>query len=70
MTWGILPKMGTIFGVKYVTVSLLIPLIVLAIPTLYVLYGYRRIPPGHCQKCGYDLTGNTSGRCPECGNVT
>src|SRR5262245_46766733 len=25
-----------------------------------------RIPPGHC-RCGYDLTGNTSGRCPECG---
>lgn len=28
---------------------------------------HRRIPPGHCKKCGYDLTGNTSGRCPECG---
>jgi predicted amidophosphoribosyltransferase len=27
----------------------------------------RRIPPGHCQKCGYDLTGNVSGICPECG---
>ncbi len=24
-------------------------------------------PPGHCPRCGYDLTGNTSGRCPECG---
>jgi len=24
-------------------------------------------PPGHCQKCGYNLTGNESGRCPECG---
>ena len=22
---------------------------------------------GHCQKCGYNLTGNVSGRCPECG---
>lgn len=22
---------------------------------------------GHCQKCGYDLTGNVSGVCPECG---
>lgn len=21
----------------------------------------------HCQQCGYDLTGNTSGVCPECG---
>ena len=24
-------------------------------------------PPGSCKKCGYDLTGNVSGRCPECG---
>jgi hypothetical protein len=27
----------------------------------------RRIPRGHCQKCGYDLTANVSGVCPECG---
>ena len=27
----------------------------------------RKPRPGHCQACGYDLTGNTSGRCPECG---
>jgi hypothetical protein len=27
----------------------------------------RRIRPGHCQKCGYNLTGNVSGLCPECG---
>jgi len=24
-------------------------------------------PPGHCKKCGYNLTGNTSGVCSECG---
>ena len=30
----------------------------------------KRIPPGHCQKCGYSLTGNTSGVCPECGQRT
>jgi hypothetical protein len=23
--------------------------------------------PGFCGRCGYDLTGNTSGVCPECG---
>ncbi|MBN2448588.1 MAG: hypothetical protein JXO22_17815 [Phycisphaerae bacterium] len=22
---------------------------------------------GRCERCGYDLTGNVSGRCPECG---
>lgn len=27
----------------------------------------RRRRKGHCQRCGYDLTGNTSGVCPECG---
>ncbi len=26
----------------------------------------RPLPPGHCP-CGYDLTGNESGTCPECG---
>lgn len=26
-----------------------------------------RPPPGHCQTCGYDLTSNVSGVCPECG---
>ena len=27
----------------------------------------HKYAPGHCQTCGYDLTGNTSGVCPECG---
>lgn len=28
-------------------------------------------PPDHCcQHCGYDLTGNVSGVCPECGTRT
>jgi len=30
----------------------------------------RRIPPGHCETCAYNLTGNVSGRCPECGSPT
>ena len=29
---------------------------------------FRAHPVGHCQKCGYDLTGNVSGVCSECGN--
>ena len=28
---------------------------------------FRRKPEGRCQQCGYDLTGNESGVCPECG---
>jgi hypothetical protein len=27
-------------------------------------------PQGHCAKCGYNLTGNLSGRCPECNETT
>ena len=30
----------------------------------------RRHGPDSCQQCGYDLTGNVSGRCPECGTPT
>ena len=28
----------------------------------------RRIHENHCKICGYNLTGNTSGVCPECGS--
>lgn len=30
----------------------------------------RRPQRGHCPKCGYNLTGNLSGICPECGDRT
>lgn len=30
----------------------------------------RRMRPGCCARCGYDLTGNRSGVCPECGTPT
>ncbi|MDB5356511.1 MAG: hypothetical protein JWN24_2964 [Phycisphaerales bacterium] len=34
---------------------------------LFVRRFEPKIPPGHCLACGYDLTGNVSGTCPECG---
>ncbi len=30
----------------------------------------QRFPKGQCALCGYNLTGNMSGICPECGNST
>ncbi|MCP4590375.1 MAG: hypothetical protein GY842_06510 [bacterium] len=38
--------------------------------TAWLWWRDRRPPPGDCQACGYDLTGNTSGVCPECGEAT
>jgi hypothetical protein len=29
----------------------------------------RRPRRGHCGECGYNLTGNVSGVCPECGST-
>jgi hypothetical protein len=48
-------------------VPLWLPFLALLLPTLLLWrLDRRRPPPGHC-RCGYNLTGLTSGRCPECG---
>ncbi len=51
-------------------VPLWIPFVTTAIPTFIFWRRDRRYPPGHCVDCGYNLTGNVSGRCPECGKAT
>ncbi len=42
-------------------------------PTIALIRGplrnWRRTRRGLCVRCGYNLTGNASGRCPECGSV-
>jgi hypothetical protein len=53
-----------------VFLPLWIPFAIVVAPTAVLWYvDRRRIPAGHCQKCGYDLTGNVSGVCPECGTA-
>lgn len=39
------------------------------IPTVLAWERLYRYPPGHCQNCGYNLTGNVSGKCSECGTA-
>jgi hypothetical protein len=44
--------------------------LVAAVPMLLWVRRGRSHPPGHCAICGYDLTGNVSGVCSECGTAT
>lgn len=57
-------------GYRATHLPLWIPLVVIGVPAGLLWWrGYRRPRRGHCPRCGYDLTGNVSGRCPECGAV-
>ncbi len=56
-------------GSRFVELPLYAVFAAVAIPTLLVWrFGPKPVKPGHCG-CGYDLTGNTSGVCPECGTA-
>lgn len=56
-----------------VVVALVAPLwdmvIFFLIPMLLAIWWPVRavVISGHCRECGYNLTGNESGICPECG---
>jgi hypothetical protein len=46
-------------------VPLWIPLLLIATLTVFASWWVKRPLLGHCRICGYDLTGNVSGVCPE-----
>ena len=53
--------------VPHYALPLWIPAVCCLIPGLYLWRTGGKTPVGHCQGCGYNLTGNESGTCPECG---
>ena len=63
---------GTVWTTHSLHVSYrLLVVVFAAYPTIAFIRGplrrWRRRRKGLCLKCGYDLTGNVSGICPECG---
>jgi len=44
------------------------PAVLIPFVTFCIQFARRpRMKAGHCTQCGYNLTGNASGTCPECG---
>lgn len=58
-----------VFGVRWWNFPSSLLLLATGLPTLVLWVRDRRHASGRCVKCGYDLTGNVSGRCPECAQV-
>jgi len=55
----------------HLSIPFWVPMTALAIPTAYLWYLARLRPTeGHCPHCNYNLTGNQSNKCPECGTAT
>ncbi len=65
MEW--LPVIGTEQQRWIFAIPLWLVLLAGAVPTIVLWYRDRRPSPGHCKSCNYNLTANTSGTCPECG---
>lgn len=69
--WWPLDDSTPSWGYYYWGLPLWIPLAVLLIPTALLQWSdRRRIPANQCAHCGYNLTGNVTSRCPECGTPT
>jgi hypothetical protein len=50
-----------------VALFIIVGFVVAWVSGLSFLKPRRPKDPDHCQRCDYDLTGNVSGVCPECG---
>ncbi len=69
---GVMGEYGTLDSANSLFENLLTavsPLLIAVPPTVILFWRVRQhriVPLGYCQQCGYNLTGNESGVCPEC----
>jgi hypothetical protein len=64
------PELVYYTGATCLLVPFWLLFLIAALPTALLFYlNRRKIPPGHCSGCEYDLRGIESGICPECGKV-
>jgi hypothetical protein len=69
-TWTLWKRVDP-YGNVYWAMPLYVPFVLVGLPTCILFYRDRRsvrwAGTGRCVECGYDLAGNTTGACPECG---
>lgn len=62
------PTFNTEYYLHSMSIPMSLPWLTAALLTAALFFMDRRwIPKGHCKRCGYNLMGNVSGTCPECG---
>ncbi len=64
---GLAAQFDAVLPAMLVAVALLVIVSLLTPPPRPEQVAMRRYRAGCCRSCGYDLSGNTSGTCPECG---
>lgn len=64
------PRFQWATGYSFAILPLWIPLVLPAVIAIATLCFGWRAERHRCGKCGYDLRGKTSGRCPECGALS
>ncbi len=70
----LIPSMLVAVSATILTEDYMISLLSVPVFVFLTVYARLKLPstlpkPGLCPHCGYNLTGNTSGKCPECGQM-